>query len=85
MAKGDSEIHQECVNRFVDLANTMKGEGIDINLVSHGLMTASSVYTTYVVGGNEGGLTGSGVEKVSEVYKRELERIQQVKKNNRVS
>ena len=82
MTKSDNEIHQECVNRFVDLANTLKDEGIDIKVVSHGLMSASSVYTTYVLGGNEGGLTQSGVEKVVDVYKRELERIQQLKKKN---
>lgn len=85
MTKSDREIHQECVDRFVDLANTLKDEGIDIKVVSHGLMSASCVYTTYTVSGNEGGLTQSGVEKVADVYKRELERIQRIKKDNSVS
>ena len=82
MTKSDNEIHQECVDRFVDLANTLKDEGIDIKIVSHGLMSASCVYTTYSLGGNEGGLNESGVEKVTDVYKRELGRIQQIKKRN---
>jgi hypothetical protein len=82
MTKSDNEIHQECVDRFVDLANTLKDEGIDIKVVSHGLMSASCVYTTYTVSGNEGGLTQSGVEKVTDVYKRELGRIQRIKKDN---
>jgi hypothetical protein len=84
MTKSDREIHEECVDRFVDLANTLKNEGIDIKLVSHGLMSASCVYTTYTLGGNEGGLTKPGVEKVTDVYKRELERIQRIKKENGV-
>jgi hypothetical protein len=82
MTKIDRKIHAECVNRFIDLANTMKDEGIDIQVVSHALMSASGLYTTYTLGGNEGGLTDSGIEKVSDVYKHELERIQKNKKEN---
>jgi hypothetical protein len=80
MAKTDTEVHQECMQRFVDLANTMKEEGIGTNVVSAGIMTASCVYATYVVGGNEGGLTASGIDKVTAAYKQQLEQIQQVKK-----
>lgn len=80
MAKTDAEVHLESVNRFIALANEMKDQGININLVSGALMTASGLYASYVAGGNEGGLTESGVEKVSSVYKRELERIQQIKR-----
>jgi hypothetical protein len=85
MTKSDSEIHEECVDRFVDLANTLKEEGIDIKVVSHGLMSASCVYTTFTLSGNEGGLNQSGVEKVADVYKRELGRIQRIKKDSSVS
>ena len=84
MTKSDNEVHQECVDRFVDLANTLKNEGIDMKIVSHGLMSASCVYTTYTLGGNEGGLNESDVEKVADVYKRELGRIQPIKKDNGV-
>jgi hypothetical protein len=80
MPKIDRKLHTQCMNRFIDVANTMKDEGIDIQVISHALMSASGVYTTYTLGGNEGGLTESGIEKVSLVYKRELERIQQSKK-----
>ena len=82
MSKTDAEIHQQCVQRFIDLANTMKDEGIGINVVSGGLITASGLYASYVAGGNDGGLTASGVEKVAAVYKRELERIQKIKKES---
>lgn len=80
MAKSREELHKECVDRFIALANTMKDEKIDINVISGGLMTASCIYGSYVVGGNEGGLTESGVEKVAGVYKRELARIEELKK-----
>lgn len=79
MAKTDADLHLDCVNRLIEIANTMKDDGIDINVVSGALMTASGLYASYVAGGNEGGLTDSGVEKVSMVYKNELERIQKLK------
>jgi len=80
MSSTDAEIHNTCVNRFIELANNMKDEGINISLVSRGMMTASALYATFAVAGNEGGLTESGVEKMSEVYKRELQQVQEVKK-----
>ncbi|MCR9105091.1 MAG: DUF3144 domain-containing protein [Gammaproteobacteria bacterium] len=80
MAKTDQELHTECVNRFIALANAMKDEGIAINIVSGGLMTASGLYATYAVGGDDGGLTESGVDKVALAYKKELARIQEIKK-----
>jgi hypothetical protein len=80
MAKIESEIHQDCMKRFIDLANVMKEEGIGTNVVSAGLMTASGIYATFVAGGNEGGLTPSGVEKVTGAYKEQLEKIQALKK-----
>jgi len=82
MTKSDTEAHQQCVQRFIDLANAIKNEGIDVNVVSGGLMSASALYASYLVGGNSGGLTPSGVDKVAAVYKRELERIQKIKKSD---
>jgi hypothetical protein len=80
MAKTDSELLQECMQRFIELANTIKDEGIGINVVSSGLMAASGLYATYAMGGNEGTLTSKGIDKLSEVYKHQLEQIQQGKK-----
>jgi hypothetical protein len=80
MAKTDSELHQEYTRRFIDLANAIKDEGIGTNVVSASLMTASAVYATFVVGGNTGGLTESGVEKVTAAYKQQLEQVQRMKK-----
>lgn len=80
MAKTDDELHEDCMRRFIDLANTMKDEGVETRVVSAGLMTASSVYATYLVTGNNGGLTESGVDKVTAAYRQQLEKVQQYRK-----
>jgi hypothetical protein len=43
-------------------------------------MSASGVYATYAIAGNEGGLNQSGVDKLVELYKASLEEVQQTKK-----
>jgi hypothetical protein len=83
MTKPDAETHQQCAQRFIDLANSMKDEGTSINVVSAGMITATGLYASYVAAGNEGGLTESGIEKVAAVFKNELERIQAIKKSER--
>ena len=79
MAKTDDEIYDECMARFVELGNKMKEEGVETRIVSAGLMTASAVYATYVAAGNEGGLAPSGVDKVTEAYRSQLEQVQKLK------
>jgi hypothetical protein len=81
MTKTEAELHKASVQRFIDLANAMKNEGTDAKIVSAALMTASALYTSFLAGGNDGGLTDSGVDKVSAAYKRELDRIQKIKKD----
>ncbi|MDE0931088.1 MAG: DUF3144 domain-containing protein [Halioglobus sp.] len=78
--KTDHQINLECLNRFIDLANSIKDEGVDIKMVSHGLMTASGYYVTYALGGNDGVLSDLGMDEVTAAYRRELERIQKLKK-----
>jgi len=80
MADISPERHRECMNRFIDLANVMKDEGVDIKVVSSALMAASAVYATFTFRGNEGGLTASGVDKVTETYKKHLNRVQEMRK-----
>lgn len=80
MSEEQKNTHDECMQRFVDLANTMKDDGIPVNVVSWAMMTASGIYATYSVVGNSGGLNPSGVEKVAEAYKQNLTNIQQLKK-----
>ncbi len=80
MSESDSENHLQCMERFIELANTMKNDGVPTRVVSAALMTASGVYATYSVAGNSGGLNPSGVEKVAAAYKQNLENIQRAKR-----
>ena len=80
MTATDQEQHHQCMQRFIDLANTMKNEGVPTRVISAGLMTASGVYATYTVAGNSGGLNPSGVDKVAKAYKENLQRIQDAKR-----
>jgi len=76
----ERESHNECTNRFIDLANTLKDEGHDTQMISAALMAASGIYATYITAGNTGGLQPSGVDKVVMMYRRNLEHIQERKK-----
>lgn len=80
MAKSDAEMHAECVNRFIALANTMKDEGVGTHVISAAMMSASAVYATYVAAGNEGGLTESGMDKIVEAYRHQMVQVQAAKK-----
>ena len=76
----DQEKHRYCTNKFIELANELKDEEISPALVSGALMTASGIYATYVAAGNQGALEPSGVDKVVELYRKNLEWIQDRKK-----
>ena len=76
----DRASHDHCTRKFISLANELKGEGYDPQLVSAALMAASGIYATYITAGNAGGLTPSGVDKVVMMYRRNLEHIQERKK-----
>ena len=76
----DRDNHNHCTNKFIELANTLKDEGINPQIVSAGLMAASGIYATYITAGNTGGLQPSGVDKVVMMYRRNLEHIQERKK-----
>ena len=76
----DKANHARCTRKFIDLANEMKNEGLEPQLISAALMAASGIYATYVSAGNEGGLQPSGVDKVVMMYRRNLEHIQERKK-----
>lgn len=76
----DMDLHNHCTHRFVDLANELKDEGIDIRIVSASLMAASGIYATYTVAGNAGALEPTGVDKVVAMYRQNLEHIQKRKK-----
>jgi len=48
--------------------------------VSHALMSASCIYATYAIAGNANGLNQAGVDKLSDVFKANLENIQRSKR-----
>lgn len=73
---------QVCMERFIDLANEIQKEGVDKERVAGALMLASSVWSTFTMAGNQGGLTPSGVDKVVEAYRHSLESIQTIKKSD---
>ena len=76
----ESDQHKMATNRFIDLANELKNDGLDPALVSGALMTASSIYATYVAAGNNGALEETGVDKVVDLYRRTLVHFQTVKR-----
>ena len=80
MAKTDAEYHHECMNRFIDLANEIKDEGVAPNVVMSAMMRASALYAMYAAGGNEAGFTPAGIDKVTAAYKLHLEQVVAAKK-----
>ena len=76
----DRASHNHCTHKFIELANELKDQGYDPQLVSAALMAASGIYATYITAGNTGGLQPSGVDKVVMMYRRNLEHIQERKK-----
>jgi len=77
------ESHNECTNKFIDLANELKDQGHNPQVISAALMAASGIYATFITAGNTGGLQPSGVDKVVMMYRRNLEYIQERKKAER--
>ena len=75
----DVEKHKYCTNKFIELANQLKAENIEVDMISGALMTASGIYATYIAAGNGGSLKPSGVDKVVNLYRRTLEHHQTVK------
>ncbi len=80
MAEKSMQEYSALSSRFITLANEMKDEGKDLQMVNAALMSASGIYATYTAAGNDGGLTASGVDQVVAVYKANLENVQKLKK-----
>ncbi len=75
------DAHNQATSEFIELANQMVNDrGFDSKLVSAALMAASGVYATFIAAGNQGFLAQGGVDKVAEMYKNNLNYIQQRKK-----
>jgi len=67
---------EQATNRLIELANQLHHEGIDRQVVSSALMGASAIYATYTAAGNDGFLRDSGIDRVTEVYRKHLAFIQ---------
>jgi uncharacterized protein (UPF0333 family) len=78
--KDDMEEFTALASRFIELANTMKGEGKPLQMINAALMSASATYGTYVYAGNEGYLKPSGVKKLVDTYNNQVDNIQKIKK-----
>ena len=68
------------VDRFISLANDMKNEGTDVNVIANAAMESSAIYATFVTSGNEGYLQPSGVDKLVDAFRHILTRVQQHRK-----
>ncbi|MCF7970597.1 MAG: DUF3144 domain-containing protein [Methylococcaceae bacterium] len=79
MTEKTMQAYNELSERFILLANEMTAEGKSTQMVNAALMSASCVYATYTAAGNNGGLTASGVDQVTAVYKANLENVQKLK------
>jgi len=78
-----AESQRKCIDRFIELANKMKDEGMAPGEVSNALMSVSGIYATYAIAGNDAALNEEGVEKLAQIYKERLGHIQRNKKDQR--
>jgi len=73
--------HNKATEDFIALANKMSNDdGLDVKMVSAALMAASGVYATFMAAGNQGFLAPGGVDRLTDLYKRNLTYIQERKK-----
>ncbi len=71
----EREQHMKAINDFIHFANKMKDDGIPVKVVSSAMLSATAVYASYAVAGNEGALTDSGVEKMKDVFAEKLVQV----------
>ena len=71
----EQEQVQDAMVQFIDLANKLKNDGSSVKVVAWGLMRAAATYCTYSAVGNNAGLTESGIEKITELFKGSLKQV----------
>lgn len=76
----DQDQQMAATNRFINLANELKDEGMPVHVVSWSMLTAAAVYSTYSVAGNTGGLNPSGVDKVVDSFRNCMDQVQEARK-----
>lgn len=80
----DQEQQMQATNKFIQLANEMKDQGMPIHVVSWSMLTAAAVYSTFSVAGNSGGLNPSGVDKVVNSFRDCMNQVQEARKQDLV-
>ncbi len=80
MSSTANQQHDEAVNKIIELANELRNAGTDPQIMSAALTTAGCIYATFIAAGNQGFLQPAGVDKLCDAYRRQLEFIQQRKK-----
>ncbi|WP_456374250.1 DUF3144 domain-containing protein [Thiolapillus sp.] len=68
------------MDQFIAVANRLKDEGNNTDLVNTAFMLASGQYATFLAVGNEGYLKESGVRKMAKAYEHNLQLLQNLKK-----
>lgn len=74
------EQHQKAIQDFIQAANKMKDEGVSVKVVSSALMTANAIYASYSVAGNNGALTDSGIEKITQAFADKLAQVREARR-----
>ena len=80
----DQDQQMQATNKFIELANEMKDQGVPVHVVSWSMLTAAAVYSTYSVAGNTGGLNPSGVDKVVNSFRDCMNQVQEARKRDLV-
>lgn len=70
------------VNKFIEVANQLREEGVPMEHVNAAMMFASSTYATYFAAqGNAGFLNEGGVDKVMDAYRKNLTMVQDMRRS----
>lgn len=80
MSTDPNQIHDKLVQQLIDNANQQKDAGVDTRIISTAMITAASIYVTYVEAGNQGFLEPDGVTKLCDRFRQQLEFVQKLKK-----
>lgn len=80
MAENDEKAIYENTQRFLQLANELIKAGATPRSISSAIMTASCVCATQAALGNAGNLNETGINTISDIYKKRLTVVQERRK-----
>lgn len=82
MSNQEHQQHLIALNRFVEVANELKDQGTGVGVIAAAMLSATSVYNTYVHAGNTGFLQPAGIDKVTDEFRRHLQLVQDQKRKD---